>query len=333
MYTCICFSIISATTTQQLPPVAPLASPFARQLNHDRTGQVLLALDITIPCLSCCHHRLSVRDHQTQQQIKRRRNIHVLLCTCFHKRQTKHVGQPLTIHGGDLPGLGPTIDFIAHQYNVDFLVGRFCLGLVKPFLTILKGQGVRDVVHEQNPRRLSVKRGGNALKTFLPRRVPHQYREPLLVDGHGGDSIVESDGGDEIGGKHVVGIPGQEGCFADGGIPNDDQVDGRCWVAFGVRSRPFRHGGCWSVVGEGGESVGGVWGGSRELLGLDNCLAFVHDKRPRGEKCRSHWRVNCVYVVLNVGGEGSIFVGKSFFSPGKFSLNLSFAVFPSIFRI
>ena len=310
---CAC-SIVSATTTQQFPPVATLASPFARQLNHDRTGQVLLALDITIPCLSCCHHRLSVRDHQTQQQIKRRRHIHVLLCTCFHERQTKHVGQPLTIHGRDLPGLGPTIDFIAHQYNVDFLVGRFRLGLVKPFLTILKGQGVRDVVHEQNPRRLSVKRGGNALKTFLPRRVPHQYRESLLVDGHGGDSIVESDGGDEIGGKHVVGIPGQEGCFAHGGVPNDDQVDGRCWMAFGGRSRPFRHGGCWSVVGEGGECGGEC---AVKLLGLDNCLAFVHDKRPRGEMCRPHWRVNCVYVVLNVGcRRGRVyFCRKIIFSP------------------
>ena len=62
--------------------------------------------------------------------------------------------------------------------------------------------------------------------------------------------------------------------------------------------------------GRGGRVWAGYGGGSRELLGLDNCLAFVHDKRPRGEMCRPHWRVNCVVRCKSMSAgrkEGSIF--------------------------
>ena len=132
------------------------------------------------------------------------------------------------------------IGFVPHKDHVKLLLTLGCLcsrlcsviNVIDPVDTILKGDVVRDIVHQQDARRFPVKGRCDAFETFLSGRVPQQQIDALLVDRYFAYFVVQADGGDEAVGKGTVGVAGQKGGFADSGITNQDQMDGRYLVSF-----------------------------------------------------------------------------------------------------
>ena len=98
------------------------------------------------------------------------------------------------------------------------------LNLGDPVANALKGSSIRHVVHQKNSLGTAEVRGGDGAEAFLSGRIPNLKLDALVVHFNVLDLEIDSDGGDEGGGKRVVGVTKEETGFPDSTIANHEQL-------------------------------------------------------------------------------------------------------------
>jgi hypothetical protein len=117
------------------------------------------------------------------------------------------------------------INFIRCNYE---RAGLVLVHLIQPLGKVRERFLVGQVKYQHDPIESLVERGGDALKPFLSRWIPHLNPHQVLIDLYHNNHLIESNGGDLLAGDlEILGVtvPADEAGFPHIRIPKQPDVD------------------------------------------------------------------------------------------------------------